>query len=452
MGFNRFNIMIGIQLVLILLSSFFIALALTEERFKVTIIYIGVIILIQVYFLFRSITKNNRNLLNLFQSLKSNDVTSKLPQTAGGKPFKELSRLLNEFIDELGQVRLDKEKEHDFFKNTIKHVNTGLLAFNENREVKLANETLLKMFNIPELKNIRKLNSYFVGFEQLLIDIRPGKSQTIRFFISNIQHHLSLKCSEFVIDRSKLKLISFHDIKSEFAQEEAETWHKLISVLRHEIMNSVGPITSLVSTLVEEYEERVESEPDSEVVKSTLTGLKAIEKRSVGLVNFVEEYKKLSILPKPVLSQIKPDDLLNEIASLMKSKLADANIEFTINNRFENIYLNADEKLISQILLNLVNNSFMAMRDSDNKQETKQAYISIRTVKMSGQSLGFEVEDNGSGIHKNLYDKIFIPFFTTRKDGSGIGLSLCRQIMKLHGGTISVQSNPGIKTIFTLRF
>lgn len=452
MGFNRFYILTGLQLLLLLVSNFIMALALTDERFKVTIIYLAVIILVQVFFLFRTITRNNRNLLNLFQSLKGHDVTSKLPQTASGKPFKELSRLLNEFIDELGQIRIDKEKEHYFFRNTIKHVNTGLLAFNEKGVVKLANDAILNMFNIKLLNNINSLNYYYDGFEKLLKKLRPGESQTIKFFINDIQLHLSLMCSEFVIDGTKLKLISFHDIRSEFAREEAETWHKLISVLRHEIMNSVGPITSLVSTLVEEYEERIKSDPDSGLVKSTLTGLKAIEKRSKGLVNFVEEYKKLSTLPKPVMTKISLNDLFNEITSLMKNKITKAGIEFTTNCSPDNLYLHADEKLISQVLINLIQNSLMAISSFDNDKKMDKPYIRINAIKINEHNLTVEVEDNGPGIHNDLYDKIFIPFFTTHDKGSGIGLSLCRQIMKLLGGTISVQSKLGIKTIFSLKF
>ncbi len=266
MRFNKFNIIVGIQLILILFSNYLISMALLEERLKITVLYLGVVILIQAYILFRTISRNNRNLLNIFQTMKSNDLSSKLPASTAGKPFKELSYLLNEFIEEMGQLRIEKEKEYNFFRNTIKHVNTGLVAFQDNGQVKLVNDALFKIFQIKSLNNITSLNNFYNGFEDLLKELKPGESQTIKFFLDENQLQLSLICSEFVIDKLHLKLISFHDMKSEFSREEAETWHKLISVLRHEIMNSVGPITSLVSTLVEEYEERNKVDPDSRLV------------------------------------------------------------------------------------------------------------------------------------------------------------------------------------------
>ncbi|MFC2121914.1 PAS domain-containing sensor histidine kinase [Bacteroidota bacterium] len=451
MIFRRFNIIVIFQILLLMGSIYLFSLAIAEERLKVTVAYISAIIIFQIIILIKTIRQNNINIINLLKTYKSQDVAAKLPKITGGKSFRELSILFDEFVDELGRLRKEKEKEYQFFKNTIRNVGTGLVTFNERGLVNLVNDAFLKIFNISGINNISELNKFYPDFEKTLFDLKSGEAQIIKFFVDEEAVQVSVKMSEFVIEGKRLKLVSFQNLKNELAQEEADSWQKLISVLRHEIMNSVGPISSLVSTLVEDYEERIKIEPDSETVNNTLIGLKAIEKRSVGLINFVEDYKKLTNLPEPIMENISLRNFLLDIGNLMETEFKESNIDYSINVTPGDIMINADERLISQVLINLIRNSINALKSTE-KYEDSSNSVKINCYKHIQGNIIIEIEDKGPGISRDLLDKIFMPFFTTREEGSGIGLSLCRQIMKLHHGSISVKSEPDIKTIFTLKF
>ena len=259
---------------------------------------------------------------------------------------------------------------------------------------------------------------------------------------------LSIRKTVFKIQDNTVNLVSLQNIRTELEEEEIEVWKKLISVLTHEIMNSVAPIKSLTNTMIKTFEKNRFSEEQNEVkyIEDTLLALKAIQKRSNGLMSFVEIYRSLTKVPKPVFHEIEMISLLHEITILMDSELQSSNIVISTEVKPENLKLTADEKLITQVIINLIKNSVESINNKTNGKIQIEAFWSSQTEPI------IQVTDNGTGISADLIEKVFIPFFTTKEHGSGIGLSLSRQIMKLHGGTISVYSKPGIETVFTLIF
>ena len=230
-----------------------------------------------------------------------------------------------------------------------------------------------------------------------------------------------------------------------------EAWQKLVRVLTHEIMNSIAPISSLSSTIelmINEYDTKSDDAPclDKEAVAEIQQALQTINKRSTGLMNFVETYRNLTKIPKPNFSLLNMKELVENVVTLMKKEIEEKEIKLEYCIEPETIELQADEQMISQVLINLINNSIHALEGRKNPMITIKGYYNRR-----GRPT-IQILDNGQGILKDVIDKIFIPFFTTKRSGSGIGLSLSRQILRLHGGTITAKSDPDKETVFSLTF
>jgi C4-dicarboxylate-specific signal transduction histidine kinase len=260
---------------------------------------------------------------------------------------------------------------------------------------------------------------------------------------------LSFKAAEFRLLDRKIKLISIQNIKMELEAEELEAWQKLIRVLTHEIVNSVTPVNSLTNTIIKMFEQDGKqlntAELDESVIKNALEGLHSIEKRNRGLIGFVKSYRSLTRIPKPVYMAFSLDIMFRNIFALVKNELASQKIRLMMDKIPGNLLLHADEKLVEQVMINLINNAVLSL------QYTKDPLIKI-SVHSSSHQLKIHVSDNGPGIPEDIIGNIFIPFLTTREEGSGIGLSLSRQIMRLHEGSISVKSSPSVETVFTLSF
>jgi nitrogen fixation/metabolism regulation signal transduction histidine kinase len=345
-------------------------------------------------------------------------------------------------------VKIEKEAEHHYFQNTIEHVGIGLISFNDAGQTELYNKAARELFKLEFVRNIQELNKSIPGISELLFSLKQKHSKMIKAVSGDEILKLSIRKTVFKIQDKTVNLVSFQNIRTELEEEEIEVWKKLISVLTHEIMNSVAPIKSLTNTMIKMFEKNRPSDTneESEYNVDTLMALKAIQKRSKGLLNFVETYKNLTKVPNPVFQYIELKSLIHEIIILMDSELQLNNISLTSEVNPANLKVNADERLITQVIINLIKNSIESVNKEKNGKIQIKAFISSQSETI------IQVIDNGTGIAADLIDKIFIPFFTTKEHGSGIGLSLSRQIMKLHGGTISVFSKYGIETIFTLIF
>lgn len=448
MTFRKFDILLLLQLLLIAATNFIIAWTLLQDHLKVSVIYFSIVLVIEIVILFRFISKNNLDILRFLDSVKHRDELTKMNLNDSKKSHRELRKLLNEIAESYSQVKIEKESEHYYFLNTIKHVGIGLISFDEKGNIELINEATEKLLRLNNPKNISQFKKLDENFDQILEDIPTGKAQLIKLKRKDEILQLSLNATSFIIKDHKVKLVSLQDIRSEIQQEEIEIWQKLIRVLTHEIMNSAGPITSLSSTLSQTFVDELQQNGQIEepIKKQFLIGLKAIEKRSRGLAKFVETYRNLTKIPKPVFTDIIFKELLEQITVLMKEELKLVSANLTIRIQPDNLTVLADEKLISQVLINIIRNALQAFESNENNK------IQINAFQIENDQTLVEVHDNGKGISEEIIEKIFIPFFTTREDGSGIGLSLSRQIMILHGGSINIKSNPKTGTTVELKF
>lgn len=438
MSFKKFDLLIILQLVLIAASNFVIAWSIFQEHLKISTVYFILLLVLQVVFLFVFITRQNKEVLRFLEAMKYRDELSRLSEKSTRSSQREMRRLLNEIAESYSKVKIEKESEHLYFLNTIRHLNVGLISYDENGRVELANEAAEKLLKISRLKHISQLNFSGADNNFSLDKLIPGKPKLVKLKQEDGILRLSMHTTTFFIKDHKITLLSIQDIRNEIQQEEIEIWQKLIRVLTHEIMNSAGPITSLSATLSDTFKEDVNPHKIGEkTYDQVLIGLQAIQKRSRGLAKFVETYRNLTKLPKPVFTQVSSTELLEHLHLLMKEELEQESVSMYAAAEPVDLLLTIDEKMFTQVLINLVKNAIEALKGRPNK--------SIRiTIKETDNGRVFmKMEDNGIGIPEEVLERIFIPFFTTRENGSGIGLSLSRQIMSLHGGTINIRSKEG---------
>lgn len=450
MGFKRFELLVGIQIIFLAVSLFVLTYTLNSKGFVFSMLYFSILLCLQIILLFYTITIHKKKITGFLKQLKYSESVEKYIDRSGKGSFGELEGLMNDLAESLSKIKIEKEAEYNFYNNLISNVGIGIIAFKESGEVLLCNRAVEKLFDVSKISNIGDLNNIYETFEEKIYGLKINKPELIKFFAGQQLMELSLKLSEFVIRENKIRLITIQDIRNELAQEEIENWQKLIRVLTHEIMNSVFPISSLSTTLLDTFKEH--NYPESlhgevrEIMETTFKGIKAIEKRSTGLNSFVQSYNDLSKIPRPVFESFEINSVFQHLETLVKkqSVLKDIMLEYSVFP--ENLELVADEKLISQVLINLVNNSVSALTGQIDPVISLSAYVD------PGDNIVISVSDNGKGISRENLEKIFVPFFTTKNEGSGIGLSISRQIMRLHGGNISVRSDPGTKTVFFLRF
>jgi len=446
MVFNRFFKIVILQAVLLAVTGTFFLWTLIQDYLIITKFTIGFIWLLQIILLIYYLTRTNRGLDNFLKSVKYLDSARGI--TEGDKSFDLLNLTYNEIIDSIQKVKIEKEAEHHYFLNTIEHVGIGLISFNEAGDVELFNRAARDLSGIEFIRNIQELDKSIPGISELMFFLKQGHSKMIKVVSGDEILKLSIRKTVFKIQDRTVNLVSLQNIRTELEEEEIEVWKKLISVLTHEIMNSVSPIKSLTNTVIKMFDKNTISEgyKGSAHNDDILLALKTIQKRSKGLLSFVEIYRNLTKIPLPVFHEIELKNLFSEILILLNSQLKSSGIVLSTEVIPISLKLTADEKLITQVIINLIKNSIESV---NNKKDGK---IQIKAFHSTQSEIIIQVTDNGTGIPADIIDKVFIPFFTTKEHGSGICLSLSRQIMKLHGGTIEVSSKPGFDTVFSLKF
>jgi nitrogen fixation/metabolism regulation signal transduction histidine kinase len=320
-------------------------------------------------------------------------------------------------------------------------------------KVEIINQAAKDLLGVKELNSINILERVHRGLPEILLKLKTGEQKVVSLKSGEKLHQLALRVSVFKIAQKDIRLISLQDIKNELDEKEMDSWQKLIRVLTHEIINSVTPITSLTSTISGFFRkgDQIISVKDlsDENIREALTGLGYIEDRGKNLMEFVSKFRSLTRLPAPKFEEVSLTKLIDTITRLRKDELSANGIILKNITPLNDLTFYCDRSLIEHVLLNLINNASDAVLSKIGSKE--------RIIEISGSSSDdhhpvISVRDNGIGIPDDLLENLFIPFFTTKEHGSGIGLSLSRQIMKLHGGTITVFSKPGIETIFSLIF
>ena len=360
-----------------------------------------------------------------------------------------LIRKLNELIAASKNNRKERDSDYQFFRNIVQHVGIGLLTFKKDGSVQIINSAARKLLRVGQIANISQLTETSPTLVEAFQKLKTGGRELIRLRIGDDTIQLSVFAIELTLRGEEIKLISMSNIQSELEEKEMEAWQNLVRVLTHEIMNSVTPISSLAVTVEEELHKQLQA-PVPEIQKDELEdmhlSLQTISRRSEGLIRFVKEFRNLTQVPQPRMNEIARQPLLEEMAILHKKELSDRGITLSVKADPPQLTALADKNMIEQVLINLIKNAIQAFDEQPDKRIELSAFISDK-----GRPV-ISVRDNGPGIDPEALEKIFIPFFSTKKTGSGIGLSLSRQIMRVHEGRISVKSTLGEGTEFLLKF
>ncbi len=451
MIYKRFRIQIILRVLLLLASSVALAMLFGKEQYHVSSLIILLFILLQTVSLIFYAERTNKRLAKFLEGIRHADFAASFSDEGLGKSFEDLSLQFNQIIHEFKKNRAEKEEHFNYLLTVVQHVSIGIIVFRRDGKIDVFNNAIKKLLRVSHLRNISELAAVKDDLPHTLLHMKAGDKRLIKIFLEDELIQLSVNATEFRMRGEEYVLVSLQNIHPELEEKEIESWQRLIRVLTHEIMNSITPISSLAATVQEmltnpETGESQIHELDKDDLESIHSAMATIESRSRGLLNFVEIYRNLTRIPKPNFRYFGVREMFDRAHDLLKPKLDKHQIRCVCKVFPEELMLLADPDLIDQVMINLLLNAVDAVKDQENPQ------LSITASTNLNNRITIEIADNGHGIKPDLLDKIFMPFFTSKKEGSGIGLSLSRQIMQMHKGAISVKSKPGEGTSFTLTF
>lgn len=452
MVFKNFRLNAGLRILLLIVTIFLLLFTLMNNHILTTVL-LGVFTAYQIFSLYQFVDRTNRHLASFLESIRFSEFTRSFNVEGMGSSFDQLNKAFNDVIQDFQAVRSEKEEHFHYLQNVVQNTDVSIIAYLKDGTIDMINKAAKKLFQISDLKNIKGLEHLSPELVQTLLNLKPGHHYLIKVQDEDDLLQLAVFGTEIKLKNKFITLVTIKNIQNVLEDQETEAWQKLIRVLTHEIMNSITPIASISSTLDimlkdirAKEEEDKESEMDKDTVIELHKALQTINKRSTGLLHFVNTYRNLTRIPKPNFKITNAKDIFENIIQLMEDEINKSGINIEIQVEPEDLQVSADEELIEQVLINLVKNSIHAL---ENKPD---GIIILKTFFNKRGRPTMQVIDNGPGILPDVLDKVFIPFFTTKQKGSGIGLSLSRQILRLHGGTITAYSKPDTETVFSLTF
>src|SRR5690554_604667 len=402
-----------------------------------------IFLIVQTVLLIRYVNHTNRKIAYFFDAIKNEDFTLRFPEKLSIKSLEELNHSLNTLNAMIQDIHLKKQAQEQYYMEILKQADIGILTINPKGHILYANPTVQRLLNYRPLNHIKQLNQVDEKLYKVFEDLRPFESRVFQLQNEREKTQLALKSTSISVNGQSLLLVVVQDIHRELDEKETDSWVKLIRVLTHEIMNTITPITSISESILKYFKSPHGESPatlNEDHIRSTIKGLEVIREQGGDLMEFVQSYRSLLSLPKPNKSIVSVQKLLEKVNVLMDQENRDGAVHFTIGADPTDLELFIDEKQISQILVNLGKNALQSLKGQENGQIKIIAGINDKGIKY------IRITDNGPGVPPDLIDEIFIPFFTTKNTGTGIGLSLSKQIMHLHGGTIKVHSAPYTET------
>jgi signal transduction histidine kinase len=384
--------------------------------------------------------QSNRQIAFFFEAIKNEDSSLKFPTSIRQKSLRHLYQSLNDLNEKINEIKFQNEYLEKYYRSFIQHAGTGLMAINQNKEVEIMNDKAFEYAGIPSFTPLHLIPLKNPGLFDFLTAICPGESNTYQRFNGDLQMQLLIRARDIRYGDKVSRMISLQDIRHELDEKELDSWQKLIRVLTHEMMNSIAPIISLTSTLQKFFLDNGSpihpGKIDEEIIDNVIRGLETIGERGNGLLIFVNSYRKLTRIPTPEFESFSVREWISHLEMLLHERIVQhkINLEIRINDRVKMI--TGDKKLLTQVLINIVNNAVEALMES---AENRKVRISVDLSSQNQHKI--VISNNGLMIQAETIDKIFVPFFTTKENGSGIGLSLSRQILRLHGGAIHAESS-----------
>lgn len=452
MVFKSFRFQLLSRLVLLVLSIFLFTSLYYSDSYFFTKFLVFLLISTQIYYLYSFLEKSNREIIHFLESIHYDDFTNTYPERKSKSSRDLLYHEFNEILKKFREIRADNEAQHQYLRTIVQHIGIGIITFDADGEVQIMNNAARKLLDMKMIKNIRQISRDHPNLTESFLDLKTGGRDLVKIAKSDDEVQLAVYAIELSLRGKPFKLISLQNIQSELEEKEMEAWQNLIRVLTHEIMNSVTPISSLAAMMESDlYDFRTNGSDVNQIKDDTVEdfylSVKTIHNRSESLIKFVSDFRNMTRIKLPNLECYQVDDIVSHVLLLLRKEVEESDISVEVSIK-PGLTINIDKEQIEQVMINVVKNAIQALISGEKDQKTLK--ISAMPYPTGGAFIS--IADNGTGIEEEAIKKIFIPFFTTKKNGSGIGLSLSKQIMRNHGGNISAKSQMGEGTEFLLKF
>lgn len=389
----------------------------------------------------------NRRILRFLEAMQDDDSMTSFPERNENKELQLLATTFNQVNERISRSKQESRQQEFFYKALLEQIPDGIISWDDSGLIRIANPAALRLLGQEYIRYKGQIEQALPDLDLIISNASLHGRTLTKVSLGGQVRQLVISYKRIIQSGEAISTLTLKDIGRELSEKETESWDKLTHVLTHEIMNSIAPIVSLSGTLLSYFEQKGVARPQEEITDQilgkTIRGLNTVKSQGQSLMRFTDSYRRLSYLQPPVIKPFPLYNLVGNLQLLLQSDLARQQIDLSVTLSAPDLTIEADEELLSQVLLNLLRNAAQAL------EETPAAKIRLEAGQGRGKTW-IEVKDNGPGIPKELLDDIFIPFFTTKATGSGIGLSLSRQIVRMHGGELTVQSEPYQETCFRI--
>ncbi len=436
---------------MLVITAFLFALLMIQETHKYSSIGLAILLIWQTISLIHKVERTNREVIKLLDYIRHDDFSNSYSLREGGKSFQDLNLALNRVIEHFRESRTEKELQYQYLRTVVQHIGIGILSFNRAGDIQIINHVAKRIFQVRRLSNLKELHGANPNLLESLNQLKTGQKTRLQIKRERETIELTVYAIELTLQGQDYKLITLQNINVELEEKELDAWQNLVRVLTHEIMNAFTPISTLAGNIASEAN-YYHQNPDDPATKETFSDLaesaKRIESRSHSLMHFITEFRHLTERVELQTEKLVLRQLMQRAIEEIEAEVKEQSINLEVELPSESILVTADELLIRQVLINLLRNAAQALILTEKEDKTIRVFVEQDSKKR----LNLIVRDNGPGIDPEALARIFIPFYTTKKNGSGLGLSVSRQIMRQHKGNLSVQSELGKGTDFIVRF
>ncbi|MEZ5758525.1 MAG: ATP-binding protein [Emcibacteraceae bacterium] len=450
MGFKRFSLLLTIRLVLLFITVSSLAILVISPGFLAASLLVAMVAMSQIFEIVRFVKLTNDDLTRFLDAMRYGDFGQKFDHAGMGAGFIELGEAITDILERFRQYRGQQEEELKHLKALIEHVPVPLMSIKGDGTILIHNNAARRLFGSIHVAKVADLTQFGEEFRKRVLTLEPGERHLVTIKIDNIEQTLTIASTQIITAGKVEKIISLQDIQSELDVAQLKAWQDLVRVLTHEIMNSITPVSSLAKTSTDLVDDVIIKAGGQEDLIEELTNVRdavdTVARRSDSLMHFVQSYRRLTRLPPPEKEQLKVNNIIDDVIRIAAAGWTDEEIKIEKSVSTAGLEISADREMLEQMLINLIKNAEQALKGHEN------ARVEIRAKLNKRGRIVIEVADNGPGIPDDLAAKIFVPFYTTKRDGSGVGLALTRQVMIAHGGSVSLAKTEGGGATFILTF
>jgi nitrogen fixation/metabolism regulation signal transduction histidine kinase len=450
MAFRHFSIALGLRIALLTLVLVGWICLFVVPQYPTLHLLLTALVLLQAYEIFRLVSRTNTELTRFLEAVRYADFGQRFQMRNVGAGFEELGSVFTEIIERFQAQRSQQEEDLRHLRALTEHVPVPLMSLHADGRVQLHNNAARRLFGSTRITRLEDISAFGEDFSKQVLAVEPGERRLALFQLDDLEQQLTISATEIVIAGKMEKLVSLLNIQSELDGVQLQAWQDLVRVLTHEIMNSITPVASLAKTaveLVDDATQKLAGHPDVvEELADVKSAVETVARRSDGLMQFVQSYRRITRLPPPRQEQIRLSELFANVEQLVNAEWVKKGIVLAMSVEPRSLELTADPDMIEQVMLNILQNAEQVLTGRDAASVSVVGYLNRQG------HVSVEISDNGPGVSAEIAKKIFVPFFTTKREGSGVGLALTRQVMLAHGGTATLGTSDSGGAKFTLTF